>query len=171
MLQRTLIQLFESASNKYSDKPYLWEKNDSGYFPKSFKEVRNLVYRTAAGLITLGVKKGDRIALLSEGRIDWIVSELGILYAGAVNVPFSVKINEHEELKFRLTHAECRFCFTSERHVTKIRDLKHDLPDLEKIILFDGNAQDTDEMSFQELKELGKQFLDRNGKKFYRRDA
>lgn len=169
MSQRTLIRLFENTCQKYPDKPYLWEKNGESYKPKSFKEVHDLVYETAAGLIALGVKKGDRIALLSEGRIYWIVSELGILYAGAVNVPFSIKLKEHEELKFRLSHAECRFCFTSGIQAPKVIELKRDLPDLEKVILFDGKSQDADEITFQKLQELGRQFLVEFEKRFYER--
>lgn len=169
MPHRTLIRLFENASQKYSIKPYLWEKEGGSYQTKSFKEVRDLVYETAAGLIALGVKKGDRIALLSEGRIYWIVSELGILYAGGVNVPFSIKLNEHEELKFRLSHAECRFCFTSGRQATKVRELKRDLPDLEKVILFDGKTEDADEITLQTLQESGRQFLSEYEKRFRER--
>ena len=42
--------------------------------------------------MSLGINKGDRISLLSEGRNLWVIGELGILYAGAVNVPLSIKL-------------------------------------------------------------------------------
>ncbi|MGA1839312.1 MAG: AMP-dependent synthetase/ligase [bacterium] len=172
MLQRTLIRLFENACQKYSDRPYLWEKNGASFQLKTYKEVHKLVYETAAGLIAIGVKKGDRIALLSEGRVCWIVTELAILYTGAVNVPFSVKLNEYEELKFRLSHAECRFCFTSGSQLSKVRDLKRDLPDLERVILFDGMPQDSDEITLHMLQDIGKQFLAESENRFCeRRDS
>jgi long-chain acyl-CoA synthetase len=172
LLQRTLIRLFEDACQRYSDKPYLWEKNGGSYKSISFKEVHDLVYETAAGLIAIGVKKRDRIALLSEGRAYWIITELGILYTGAINVPFSVKLNEHEELKFRLSHAECRFCFTSGSQLSKVRELKPDLPDLEKIILLDGKPHDADEISLYNLQETGRRFLSDFKKRFNeRRDS
>ena len=55
--------------------------------------------------MSLGLNKGDRVALISEGRNDWVMSEIGILYCGAINVPISVKIDEPSDLKFRLTHS------------------------------------------------------------------
>ena len=47
-------------------------------------DLREKVYCLAAGFQSLGIKKGDRIALLSEGRNNWVIAELAILYAGAV---------------------------------------------------------------------------------------
>jgi long-chain acyl-CoA synthetase len=49
--------------------------------------IRQSVVEFAAGLMSMGVLKGDRIALLSEGRNDWVISELAVLYCGAINIP------------------------------------------------------------------------------------
>ena len=92
-----------------------------------------LVHKFAAGLLSLGVNKGDRIALIAEGRNDWVMSELGILFTGAVNVPISIKIDELADLKFRLAHSGCRMAVVSQSQVGKIRQIKNDLPELEKI--------------------------------------
>ncbi|MBN2374478.1 AMP-binding protein, partial [bacterium] len=166
MLQRTIPRLFEDSVAKYADRPYIWEKQNGGYMSFSFRDVRELVSLTAAGLMAIGIKKGDRCALLSEGRCDWIVTELGILYAGATNVPFSVKLEEYEELKFRLSHSECRFCFVSGSQAAKIFKIKRDLPDLEKIFLFDGEPQDSDETTLKDLQELGRKYIEAHEKEF-----
>ena len=110
---RTLIQLFEDCVAKYSDNVFLLEKKNNKYKGATFKEVQEKVLQFAAGLISLGIQKGDRIALLSEGRNDWVYGELGIFYAGAVNVPLSIKLTEPSELKFRLVHSGCKIhnCF------------------------------------------------------------
>ena len=92
--------------------------------------MRERVHRFAAGLLSLGLEKGDRVALISEGRNDWVMAELGILYCGAVNVPVSVKIDELDDLKFRLLHAGCRMAIVSRGQVEKIRAIRNDLPDL-----------------------------------------
>ena len=65
------------------------------------KEVQREVYRFGAGLQALGVRRGDNMALLSEGRNLWIISELAMFYAGAVNVPLSIKLEEAGDLLFR----------------------------------------------------------------------
>ena len=87
--------------------------------------------------MSAGISKGDRIALIAEGRNDWGISELGILYTGALNVPISVKLNEPSELKFRLAHSGCRMAIVSGTQAPKIRKLKNDFPDLESIIMLD----------------------------------
>ena len=113
MPERTLPDLFEESVTAYPDNVLIWEKTGARYEPTTFAEMRELVRRFAAGLLSLGLGKGDRVALISEGRKDWIVSELGILFTGAVNVPISVKIEELDDLKFRLAHSGCRMAIVS----------------------------------------------------------
>ena len=104
----TIPMLFEASVERFADNVLVRERHDGTWQDTTYGEVRALVHRCAAGLRDLGLAKGDRVALISEGRREWPVSELGILYAGAINVPISVKIEELGELKFRLAHAGCR---------------------------------------------------------------
>src|SRR5208283_1739201 len=101
---KAITHLFEECAEKYSNNVFLWEKKNGSYIPTTYKIIKDQVYQFAAGLVSLGIQKGDRIALLSEGRNEWVISELGILYAGGVNVPLSVKLNAPNEIKFRLEH-------------------------------------------------------------------
>ena len=137
----TIIQLFEKSVEQYPNNPFLWEKNDGAYIPQSYKELQTEVHLLAAGLFAIGIKKGDRIGLLSEGRNAWVLSELGILYAGAVNVPLSVKLDAQNELKFRLQHSEARLLIVSKNHLSKIREIKNDLDFLEQIIVIDEDVE------------------------------
>jgi long-chain acyl-CoA synthetase len=86
-VQRTIPQLFEESVARFPDNVMMWEKKEGAYKGSTYRELRQRVYEAAAGLIDLGVQKGDRLALISEGRNDWVVMELAMLYAGAVNVP------------------------------------------------------------------------------------
>jgi len=137
----TIIQLFEKSVEQYPNNPFLWEKNDGIYSSQSYKELQTEVHLLAAGLHALGIKKGDRIGLLSEGRNAWVLAELGILYAGAVNVPLSVKLDAQNELKFRLQHSESRLLIVSKNHLSKIREIKDDLELLEQIIVIDEDIE------------------------------
>ena len=110
---KTIIDLLENSAQKYANNPYLLEKKTDRYEATTYKETKEQVYKVAAGLLALGIRKGDRIALISEGRTDWVISELGILYTGAVNVPLSILIKESAELKFRLEHSETRWMIIS----------------------------------------------------------
>ncbi len=163
MTPRTIPQLFETSVQKYGANILLWEKREEKYEGTTYRETRDMVYQFAAGLLGIGIHKGDRIALVAEGRNDWVISELGILYAGAINVPLSVKLNEHSELKFRLAHSGCRMAIVSATQAPKITQIKNDLPDLEKIILLDPAEQySEDEMPLQQLYETGKRYTAAN---------
>ncbi len=170
MTKRTLPHLLETSAEKYGNNILLWEKRGDSYQGTTYRETRELVYQFAAGLSSYGVQKGDRIALISEGRNDWVVAELGILYAGAINVPLSVKIEELSELKFRLTHSGCKMAVVSGSQSDKIMQIKKDLPDLQKIILLDPlDHYDSDEITIQNLLEKGKDYLENNREAFEQR--
>lgn len=136
----TIIQLFEKSVKQYPNNPFLWEKVGDTYKSQSYKELQRKVHLLAAGLYAIGVKKGDRIALLSEGRNAWVLSELGILYAGAVNVPLSIKLCPQSELKFRLQHSESKLIVVSKNQLSKIREIKDHLDFVEQIIIIDKNV-------------------------------
>lgn len=152
--------MFEDSAARYASNVMMWEKRGDSYKGTTYAEIRKLVHHCACGLLSLGIQHGDRIALLSEGRNDWVVSELGILYTGAINVPLSVKIEELNDLKFRLAHSGCRIAIVSGQQLKKIRSIKHDLPTLESIIVLDElDTYDSDEIPFSRLLENGKLYL------------
>ncbi len=161
MQKRTIPWLFESSARKFSQNPLIWEKRTDAYTFLTYQQMRELVYQFAAGLLDLGIQKGDRIALISEGRNYWLMSELGVLYIGAISVPISIKINELSDLKFRLAHSGCRMVIVSGQHVHKIDKIKHDLPELERVILLDPKeSYSNDEILIEEVLNRGKAFLE-----------
>ena len=170
MEQRTLPLLFEESAEKYSSNILMWENRGEGYVGTSYKEMQKLIHNFAAGLINYGIKKGDRVALISEGRNYWVVSELGILFTGAINVPISTKVEELSDLKFRLAHSGCRLVIVSQNQVGKIRKIKNDLPDLEKIILLDKvDPMNGDEIFIEEIIRTGEKILLKSKEEFEKR--
>jgi len=158
--QQTIPRMFEDSVARYPANVLMWEKRGEKFEGKTYKEMHQAVHECAAGLMDLGIKPGDRLALISEGRNDWVTAELGMLYAGAINVPLSVKIEELTDLRFRIAHAGCRMAVVSGSQLHKLRQIKRDLPDLEKIIVFDGDFKlDEDEILFSEVLQGGKRFL------------
>ena len=134
-MKKTIIDLFENSVKQYPDNPFLWEKTRDAFEPTTYKEVQQQVYAAGAGLIALGVKKGDNMALLSEGRNAWIIGELAMFYAGATNVPLSIKLEEANDLLFRLVHADVKYILVSGNQLKKIRAIMDKLPLVEKIIV------------------------------------
>lgn len=134
---QTIIELFETAVANYPNNVYLWEKTKGQYAPTTYHETREKVLDLAAGLIQIGFAKGDRAGLVADGRNDWIISELGMLYAGGINVPLSIRLQDNE-LAFRLKHSESKYIFVSKLHAEKVEAIRSQLPGLEKVIYLDG---------------------------------
>lgn len=168
---RTINELFAKSVDTYGDNPLLQEKQSGEYTALTYKETAELVHKFAAGLISLGINKGDRVALLSEGCSNWIIAELGILHAGAVNVPLSVKLIDADEVKFRLVHSGARMIIASTRQLPKIDRLKNELPQLERIIIFDDNLekQHPKDISFKQVMNLGIDYLEISYSNFEKR--
>ena len=156
---RTLIDLFETSAAKFPDNPLLWEKSKDRYLPSTYKEIRQQIVEFAAGLFSLGLKKGERVGLLSEGRNSWLISELGVLYCGAVNVPLSVKL-EAPELSFRLNHSGSRMVIVSSGQISKIAEIINEIPEIEYIIHLDPIVNPgSKDRSFQDICRSGLEFL------------
>ncbi len=159
---RTIPGLFEESVKKYGDLPFLWEKKTTKFESLSYKETREQVYKLAAGFAALGLKKSERVALISEGRNPWVISELGMLYQGIVNVPLSIKL-EPFELEFRINHAQCRMLIVSGNLSPKIDAIKDRLIGIEKIILLDKKDNYTqDEIHIDEIARMGEDYLNTN---------
>lgn len=161
--KRTLLDLFEESAAKYSEKPFLLEKKDGEFRPTSYSKTRLLAQQFGAGLCSLGFKKGENASILAEGCNLWIIGELAIFYAGGINVPLSVKLEESSDLTFRLIHADVVLIMVSERQLPKIRAIKDKLPLLKTVIVFDPvNPLESGEVSSENIIEEGKRYLKDN---------
>ena len=160
----TIIDFVEKYSHKYEDHPYLREKVNGTWKVITQGQTREEAYRIGAGLMALGLQKGDKIALLSESRAMWILAELGALYAGATDVPLSVNLGEGKDLIFRINHSDAKWILVSGNHLPKIRAILSECPNVEKVIVFDDVAFDYDkleekEIRMSEIQKMGDEFL------------
>ena len=159
-MKKTLVDLFESSVRQYPDNTFLLEKTGKEFQPTTYCEVRKQVYRLGAGLQALGVKKGDTMALLCEGRNMWVIGELAMFYAGAINVPLSIKLEESNDLLFRLVHGDVKYIMVSATQLKKVRLIKDQLPEVKHIIVFDPlESYEEREISLEEVFRMGDDFL------------
>ncbi len=157
---KSLIRFFEENVEKYSTNIYLWEKLQDKYEGTTYQETRKQVHEFGAGLMQLGIKKGDRVSLLSDGRNYWVIGELGVLYAGAINVPLSVRLNP-EEIKFRLNHSESRMVITNSNQAPKVLEILDQCPAVEKVIFMDPREEySSNQIHFNEVRKIGREWLD-----------
>ncbi|MBQ8574258.1 MAG: AMP-binding protein [Bacteroidales bacterium] len=158
----TIIDFVEKYVAKFSKNPFLWEKNldTNKWEPTTYEETLAKAKRIAAGLMALGVQKGEKVSYLSEGRDMWVIGELGVLYAGAVNVPLSIKLGETNDLVFRVKHSDSKYVITSKFQLPKIRKVLPECPMVEKVIIFDRiDDMKENEMYIGDIIEMGDKFL------------
>ena len=166
----TIIQFVDKYVEKYSSNIFLWEKRGGKWTGTTFLQTRAEGRRIGAGLMALGLQKGEKVSLLSEGRNLWITGELGILYAGAVNVPLSVKLEESNDLVFRIRHSDSKYVMVSAQQLPKIRKILPELPLVEKVIVLDELPEYQDkEVPVSEVVRMGDAFLDEHGEMFRQR--
>lgn len=155
----TIIDFVEKYTRLYDGETFMREKIGGVWEETSFRTTREESRLLAAGWLAMGLKKGDKAALLSEGKNRWVLSELGLLYAGGVDVPLSTKLEE-SGVQFRINHSESRFVMVSVQQLPKVRKVLKDCPLVEKVIIID----DTDglqegEMTLSALREMGVKYM------------
>lgn len=159
MAKRTIIDLFEGTVAQYGGKEFLVEKHGGVWESTSYSAAKREALRIGAGLVALGIEPKQTVSILAEGCNNWILSELGLLYAGAISVPLSIKLEEANDLLFRLRHADVSTIFVSQYQLPKIRRIKDQLPLLKHIIVYDEVPFEEGEMSLEALKKLGDEVL------------
>lgn len=158
-MKKTIIDLFEDSVVKYGAKTFLLEKKHRAFEPTTYAETREQALEVGAGLAAAGIRPGDKVAILSEGCNAWITSELGIFYAGAVSVPLSVKLEESNDLLFRMRHAEVKALFVSKYQLPKIRRIRAELPQVGHIIVIGHTPLEAGETALGTLRRMGRDYL------------
>jgi len=150
---------FESF-RRYNKPDALAYKGDDRWQYLSGSEAIDRVKRIAAGLISLGIKAGDRIAIISENRPEWSLVDLAILSLRAVNVPIYTT-QAVEQIRFILENSGAKMMFVSGKKIwqhaeSAIRSVEQ----LERVIFFDGEAiSDTRAISLEEAESKGDELL------------
>ena len=168
MMKRTIIDLFEESVAKYGSKEFLLEKHNGKFEPTTYNDTKSRALKIGAGLTAIGIERGDRVSILAEGCNNWIISELGLLYAGAISVPLSIKLEESNDLLFRLKHSDAKLIFVSKHQLKKIRSIVADLADLKHIVVWgevDGGLKEG-EVSLESLEAMGEKYLVENKESF-----
>lgn len=166
--KQTIIDFVEYYTHLYANKTFLREKVNGQWEETTFEQTRLQAYRIGAGLMAMGLEKGERVALLSEGRNLWVIGELGILYAGGVNVPLSQKL-EANDLRFRIQHSDATMVMVSENQLPKIRAIIADCPNVRHVIVFDELAFNEGEISIHEVMKKGETILESHRDQFEQR--
>ena len=161
----TINQMVQNTIQQYGSKTALSHKVDKKYQDISYATLAERIKDFCLGLTELGLQKGDRVALLSENRPEWAITDLATLAGGGVTVPmFSTLTSAQVEYIVRDSGAKI-LCVSGERQLQKIKDWDANVPtNLQHIVIFD-DLQDDSVRTFDQVCELGQQV--ENGDQVY----
>lgn len=148
---RTLNELFLKALERHPKPDALLFKSGGKYCGLSSKRA----LETAAGLATAldhrGIHRGDRVAILSENRVEWALTDYAVLGLGAILVPIYPTLLESDvEFILRDSGATAVVCSTNDQ-LKKILNVRAQLPELNLILVTDGAARDASVERWQDL--------------------
>lgn len=160
----TIPKLCLDAIRRYAKADALNHKRDGQWLRINAESFTRRVRHVALGLLELGIKAGDRVALLSENRPEWSITDLAILSIGAVNVPIYTT-QAVEQVRFILEDSGARALFVSGRKVFKhARPGIEGVEQLEKTIFFDEDGADGSGSAAMTLDALERQGAERDRK-------
>jgi len=145
-MTETINALFTESVAVHADRPALAHKDGSAYQAITYAELSEQVRVFASGLAALGVQAGDRIAVVSENRPEWVVADLGMLALGAVNVPMFPTLPP-AQIEYIVRDAAAGLIIVSTApQLAKARAVQAHAPGL-KIIIMDGASDPAHEVT------------------------
>jgi long-chain acyl-CoA synthetase len=135
----TIPELIRDVSSEFRDRTALQMRRGGRFFQVSFSELGSHMEDSAAGLASLGVQPGARLAILSENRPEWAISYLGVLRAACVSVPLCPQLKA-PELRHILTLTESEYLFTSASHMDRALEIVEGLSFVKGIISMDDES-------------------------------
>ena len=131
MAPQNLAVLFRETALRHPDKKALFHKQNGKYRALPWKEVAAEVDAVASFLLSKGLREGDRVAILSENRPEWLITDLAALSAGAVTVPIYTSLAP-SEIQYILADSGCRWIAVSDKTLfAKVAEVQKDLPVLD----------------------------------------
>jgi len=150
----TLADLLPNAAKAHGNSgAFLFKNEDDVWETTTFNQVLAQVETLSLGLIDLGVNPGDMISILGNTRPEWTLFDFAAMTAGATVVPI-YQTNSAEECEYVLNHCGARFLIVEdESQISKIREVRDRLPNLEQVIMMVGETDDS--ISMSEVKDRG----------------
>lgn len=156
----TVPKLFWNRVQQWGERTAMREKVFGIWRDISWRQYGENARHVALGLISLGLTKGDTVAIIDENNPEWLYSDMGILAAGGVTVGIYTT-DSPAQVRYIVNHCGARFVVVQdEEQLDKVLEVRNELPNLEKIVVIDMEGlrhfRDPMMMSFEELLELGR---------------
>jgi long-chain acyl-CoA synthetase len=139
---KNLVDLMYNSAKLYGDSIFLNYKQNGVFIPIKFSEFPVIVEELAASFYDIGIKKGDKVAIISDNLYKWFITDMAILSLGAIDIPRGSDTTP-QELSYILKHSDTKFCVVEDiKEADKVLSTIENFPDIKKMILLVGNIDD-----------------------------
>ena len=157
---RTLTELFFAAMDRSATRPVAMRvKRNGAWVALSFADLLNQVQAFSVGLVELGVRPGDRVAILSENRPEWAVTDFACLAARCADVPVYPTLPAHQIEYILRDSGAVAVCCSSAAQLAKITEIRGTLPALKTIVVYDEAAATGGALGYEALLARGRAAL------------
>lgn len=159
----SLSEMFFTTCRKFSERTGILYKEEGGYQPLKFKEIQAAVASLAGGLISLGVKKGDRVVIFSENCKEWAFFDYAILSLGAISVPIYATLLP-KDVEYIINDCEAKIVVVSNLiQFGKLLEIEKGIRNVEKYVLIDpAGVNHPKAIPLERFYEIGQAYLEEN---------
>ena len=157
----TLIEVFEYVAREHQRVDTINFKRNGQWTPISSDEALLRARRIAGGFYSLGVRRGDRVAILSESRPEWTLTDAGCMFVGAIDVPIYPTLMP-PQVRYILKDSGARvLVLANEEKFLQIREVLAECPNVEQIVFFEKPAgEQAPGISLAELEDRGRELVE-----------
>jgi long-chain acyl-CoA synthetase len=154
-----LAQLFLQRVEKSGDHEAFRIPKDGDWTSVTWNQAGERVEALAAGLLSLGVEPEDRVGIASSTRLEWILADLAVLCAGAATTTVYPSTNAGDTA-YILADSGSKIVFAEDdKQLEKLNEQRGELPNVTKVVLFDGSSDDDWVMTLDDLADQGAKYL------------
>lgn len=156
---KSLGDMFFESVGKYASKTLYQSKRDGHYRGLTYREVGDMVKNLAMGPAALGIKQGDKVAIVSPSQEEWAMSDFAILSLGAATVPIYPNLPA-KQVEYILQNSDSKIIFASDKdQLAKVASVKSNCPQLTHAVVFAEQYEKSAwTIGFRELQDKGKSF-------------
>ena len=155
---QTLVDVFHQIARKHKRPDTLNYKRDGQWVSISSDQLLARARRIAAGLYAIGVRHGDRIALLSESRVEWTLTDAGCIFCGAIDVPVYPTLTPPQVRYILNDSGPSVLVLENQAKLAELAEVLKDCSSIRHVVIFDEEAESkNDAITLEKLETLGQQ--------------
>lgn len=167
----TLVDVFNRVARKHKRPDTLNYKSGERWVSIASDEMLARIKHIAAGLHAIGARRGDRVALLSESRVEWTLTDAGSIFAGTIDVPIYPTLTPPQVRYILNDSGACLLFLANRQKYDEIKEALGECPEVKHIVFFDPEGVPSDDgLTLAQLEEKGREleqhdpgFVDRLG--------